>query len=99
MPSVRISRRQFLGQSAVVGGAASLSALSWARAAEADKLRVASVGVGGKGWSDLTEVAASPKVEVVALCDIDESPAFLGRAVKQFPRAKVFTDWRKLHGG
>ena len=96
MLSVRMSRRQFLGQSAVVGGAASLSALSWTRAAEAGKLRVASVGVGGKGWSDLTEVAASPKVEVVALCDIDESPEFLGRAVKRFPRAKVFTDWRKL---
>ena len=79
-----------------MSGAASLSALNWTRAAEAGKLRVASVGVGGKGWSDLTEVAASPQVEIVALCDIDESPEFLGQAVKRFPRAKVFTDWRKL---
>src|SRR5439155_15341821 len=87
----RISRRRFLA-----AGAASLSALGWTRAAGAGKLRVASVGVGGKGWSDLTEVAKGPQVEVVALCDIDETPAHLGRAVQRFPRAKVFTDWRKL---
>jgi predicted dehydrogenase len=60
------------------------------------RLRVASIGVGGKGWSDLTATAASPHVQVVALCDIDESKAHMGRAAEQYPDAKRFTDWRRL---
>lgn len=94
MTSTVSSRRQFLARSAA--GVAALSALSWTRAAEAGKLRVASVGVGGKGWSDVTNVAKSKQVEVVALCDIDESEGHLGRAVKRFPKAKVYHDFRKL---
>src|SRR5262249_21063036 len=67
-----ISRRRFLARSAV--GAAALSAASWSRVYGANaRLRLASVGVGGKGWSDLTSVAAGAHVEVVALCDIDET--------------------------
>ena len=45
-----------------------LTAASWSRVYGAnDKLRLASVGVGGKGWDDLVHVAASPHVSVVAL--------------------------------
>lgn len=91
------SRRQFLKDVAAVGGAAALSAASWSRVLGAnDKLRLASVGVGGKGWDDITQIAASPYVQVVALCDTDEAPPFLGRAIKQYPRARTFTDWRRL---
>src|SRR5262245_19065547 len=88
-----LSRRTFLGSAAL---AASLTAAGWSRAAAAGKLRVASVGVGGKGWSDVTGVAKSKQVEVVALCDIDESEKHLGKAVKRFSGAKVYHDWRKL---
>ncbi|HEY7329324.1 MAG TPA: Gfo/Idh/MocA family oxidoreductase [Gemmataceae bacterium] len=76
---------------------ASLTALSWARAWGAnEKLRVASVGVAGKGWEDHTLIAASPHVEIVALCDVDEDEKHLGRAAKHYPQAKRFTDWRRL---
>ncbi|MGL4463199.1 MAG: Gfo/Idh/MocA family protein [Planctomycetia bacterium] len=61
-----------------------------------DKLRVASIGNGGKGWSDLTSVAASPHVEVVALCDVDSSADYQGRAALNYPKAKLYADWRKL---
>ncbi|MGL4550127.1 MAG: Gfo/Idh/MocA family protein [Gemmataceae bacterium] len=85
------SRRQFLAASAA------LTAAGWSRVYGAGtRLRVAAVGVGGKGWSDLTAVAASPHVEVAALCDIDESKAHLGQAATKFPHARTFTDWRKL---
>jgi predicted dehydrogenase len=60
------------------------------------RLRVASIGTGGKGWSDLTSTAASPYVDVVALCNVDESPEHLGRAGASYPYAKRFTDWRRL---
>ncbi|HWA98929.1 MAG TPA: Gfo/Idh/MocA family oxidoreductase [Pirellulales bacterium] len=59
-------------------------------------MRVASVGTGGKGWSDLNGVAASPNVDIVALCNIDEGPEHLGKAVEKFPKAARFTDWRRL---
>jgi len=93
--TLRPSRRDFL-KSSFAGGVA-LSAAGWARAAGADsRLRVASIGPGGKGWSDLTGVAASPLVDVVALCDIDEGPKNLGRAAEKYPAARRYTDFRRL---
>jgi predicted dehydrogenase len=88
------SRRRFLRG---VGGAAALTAAGWSRVLGAnEQLRLASVGVGGKGWSDLTGVAASPKVTVAALCDIDDTAQHMGRAAEKFPAAARFTDWRHL---
>src|SRR5215217_6078112 len=88
-----LSRRQFL----IHSGVACLTAANWSRVHGAgDKLRLAAVGVGGKGWSDLTNIAASPHVQVVALCDIDETENHLGRAAEKYPHAKRYTDWRRL---
>lgn len=93
MRSSLLSRRRFVQ----AAGTAALSAAGWAQVYGAnDKLRVASVGVGGKGWSDLNGVAASPHVGVVALCDIDETANHLGRAADKFPQARRLTDWRRL---
>ncbi|MFM7148721.1 MAG: Gfo/Idh/MocA family protein [Gemmataceae bacterium] len=84
------SRRKFIASTA-------LSALAYSRVlGAADNLRLAAVGVGGQGWSDLSSVAASPRVDVTALCDIDESRNHLGRASEKFPSARRFSDWRRL---
>jgi predicted dehydrogenase len=94
---LRTSRRQFLKQAAVAGAALSIPAASWSRVLGANsRLRVASIGTGGKGWDDLTQTAKSPNVDIVALCDIDETEPYLGRAAEKFPSARKFTDWRKL---
>jgi predicted dehydrogenase len=96
MPA-RSTRRQFLGSSAAIGAASLLPASGWAKIAGANgKLRIASIGCGGKGWSDLVATAASPHVDVVALCNIDESKDHLGRAAEKYSSAKTFTDWRRL---
>jgi predicted dehydrogenase len=88
-----LSRRSFLQ----AGAASVLSAASWSRVYGAnEKLRLASVGTGGKGKSDLSEVAKSPHVSVFAICDIDESKEHLGWAAETFKDAVRFTDWRKL---
>lgn len=90
------SRRQFFTRAASAG-AAMLAASGWSRVYGANsRLRIASIGTGGKGWSDLTSTAASPHVEVTALCDVDESAGFLGRAASQYPHAARYTDWRRL---
>lgn len=91
-----LSRRQLL-QQAAIGTVATLSAASWSRVYGAnEKLRVASIGNGGKGWDDLNQVAASPQVRIVALCDVDTSEPFMGRAAKKFDEAKTLTDYRQL---
>src|SRR4051812_23697622 len=96
MRTTHVSRRQFL-RHVGLGGAAVLPAAGWSRVLGAkENLRLASVGVGGKGWSDLTGVAASPKVTVAALCDIDDTAQHMGRAAAKFPAATKYADWRKL---
>jgi predicted dehydrogenase len=92
-----VSRRRFLRQAAGTGAAGVLTAASWSRVFGAnERLRVAAVGVSGKGWSDHTSVAASPYVEIVALCDVDEGAAVMGRAAKRYPAARRASDWRAL---
>jgi len=99
MLSRHLSRRGFLKGTLAAGGAATLTALSWSRVLGSnERLRVASVGVAGKGWDDHTSVAASPHVEIVALCDVDEGKERLGKAAEKYPSARRFTDWRRLYG-
>jgi predicted dehydrogenase len=57
-----------------------------------DRLRVAGIGVGGKGSSDIDQ--AGQVMQVVALCDIDDDR--LGVKAKEWPQAKTFFDYRKL---
>jgi predicted dehydrogenase len=93
--TMRISRRCFLQSS--IATTAAIVAVGRTTAADVNsQLRIAAIGVRGKGWSDLTATAASPKVRVVALCDIDESREHLGRASEKYPKAERFTDWRDL---
>ncbi len=92
------ARRNFIKSVAIVGGTAiSLPAFQYARVLGAnDRLGIASVGTGGKGWSDLTETAKGPNTQVIALCNIDQSKDHLGQAAERFPQAATYEDWRQL---
>ncbi|MCC6884302.1 MAG: Gfo/Idh/MocA family oxidoreductase [Verrucomicrobiales bacterium] len=57
------------------------------------KIRIACIGVGGKGSSD-TDNAAAEGGEIVALCDVDTNT--LNKKAEKFPKAAKFQDWRKL---
>ncbi|MCX7820022.1 MAG: Gfo/Idh/MocA family oxidoreductase [Kiritimatiellae bacterium] len=57
-----------------------------------ERVRIAGIGVGGKGMSDLEGVA--PGNEIVALCDADPNRAQGAR--KKFPSARFFTDFRRM---
>ena len=83
--SIFPTRRSFLKSATMAGAAVSLNALQYSRVYGANsRLGIASVGTGGKGWSDLNGVAASPDVEVIALCDIDSSAKHLGQAAEKY---------------
>jgi predicted dehydrogenase len=57
-----------------------------------EKIRVAGIGIGGKGGSDIEQAGAV--MEVVALCDIDGER--LNAAGGKWPSAKKYFDYRKL---
>ena len=56
------------------------------------KLNVAAVGCGGKGGSDISQIA--PGNEIVALCDVDANRA--AKAFEKYPDAKKFSDYRQM---
>jgi predicted dehydrogenase len=90
----RISRRRALQASAAsLGYFLTGPSFSIARTLGAnEKLRVAGIGVGGKGGSDIEQ--AGNLMQVVALCDVDEQRS--GPAADRFKGAKRFFDYRKL---
>ena len=58
------------------------------------KLRLAKIGVGGMGESDLGQLASHPGVSIAALCDIDARGK--GALAGKYPDAAWFADWREL---
>jgi predicted dehydrogenase len=62
--------------------------------APSDKLNIAGIGAGGKGASDLKEFAKSPRVNIVALCDVDDRQA--AGSIKEFPKASYHKDFREM---
>jgi predicted dehydrogenase len=63
--------------------------------APSDMLNIASVGVGGKGQSDIAAFAKSGKANIAFLCDVDDARA--ANSVKAFPKAKYYKDWREMY--
>ncbi len=92
------SRRQFIKQ----GTAATAGILIVPRfvlggkgyTAPSDQLVIASVGVGGKGESDIAAFAKTGKARIAYLCDVDDRRAAHSR--QAFPQAGYYKDWRKL---
>jgi predicted dehydrogenase len=94
---MHLSRRRFIRNTAVVGGAFFIvprHVLGRGFIAPSDKLNVAGIGVGGKGTSDLTEISKSPRVNIVALCDVDDRQVVKSR--ENFPRAGYYKDFREM---
>jgi predicted dehydrogenase len=90
------SRRLFLLSAAASGAALhSLTLPSLlAQTAGGKRLRLASIGVGGMGASDLESLSSHPAVDVVALCDVDSN--HLGGAAAKHEKAKTFADFRRM---
>ena len=56
-----------------------------------EKLNIGIIGVHGRGAAN---TAAVESENIVALCDVDEN--YLGEAVRKYPRARTYIDWRKM---
>ena len=67
-----LSRRTFLKTTALGLAATAFSARSWAQVAGANgDIRVAVIGLNGRGKNHLTSLARIPGVRIVAICDVD----------------------------
>jgi len=90
-----MTRRKFLYYSALAAAGASAlrtNARPTPRTLNStDKLRIACVGAGGKGESD---VALCGGEVIVAMCDLDEERSATSR--RNFPNAKFYVDWREM---
>lgn len=62
--------------------------------APSDRLLIASIGVGGKGRSDVGSFEKSGIANVAYLCDVDTRRA--ADAVKALPKARFYKDWREM---
>src|SRR5947199_301033 len=84
-----MNRRQFITGAA--GATLAIPAAARAtRRSPADKLNIALIGVWGRGQAHYDALAEE---NVVALCDVNEIR--FPDALKKFPSAKTYIDWRK----
>lgn len=89
-----VSRRKFLASAATVAVTPALLLESLPSLASERMLKHACIGVGGMGGHDLQNFKSHPKVEIVALCDVDQNN--LKKAAEILPGARTYTDWREL---
>jgi predicted dehydrogenase len=89
------SRRAFLKTSALAGSSFwvthDLPGRDPVRRGRLDKLNIAAIGCGGKGYVDAKGCASE---NLVALCDVDERRG--GKLWGEFPEARVYRDFREL---
>ncbi len=86
------NRRVFLKSSALLASTLAFPFVSKRSVLGANnRLNIAGVGVGGKGWVDINNCESE---NVVAVCDVDQNN--LAKAAAKFPNAKTFRDYRRM---
>ena len=93
------SRRKFLKDTALVTAAASMPSLfTQARSNRkaGEKVKLACIGIGNQGASDLMQFHKSGLAEFVAFCDVDMEAPQTQAVLKQFPNVPRFQDFRKM---
>lgn len=98
MDDPRITRRDFLAQGTLGATAATLVPRDVLGGPDhtppSDTVRVAAIGVGGKGKSDVRRVASLEGTEIVALCDVNQKQA--EDVYREFPDVPKYEDYREL---
>lgn len=88
-----ISRRTFLGTSALAAGAATFGFPAIVRGQNLnEKLNIAMIGVGGRGSGNLGGVQSE---NITVMCDVNAKN--LNNIAKHFPKARTEKDFRKVY--
>jgi len=89
---MKTNRRSFIKSSAAATAALPLFHVRGAQVKE--RINHASFGAAGMAWSDINSLCLRDRVNMVAVCEVD--PGRLGNVKKNFPNAKIYSDWREL---
>ena len=87
----RPSRRSFLKSAGAAATAVWAAGPHILRAQTGDKLRIAMIGVGGRGGANLKGVASE---QIAAICDVDRTA--LDKVAAMYPQARKEADFRRL---
>jgi len=93
----KITRRQMLGGAAAAWAGIMVvprHVLGMGQVPPSGMIRIAAIGVGGQGKSNLDALSQHSDVQIVALCDVDEKRG--EESFKKWPDAKQFKDYRKM---
>jgi predicted dehydrogenase len=92
-----VTRRSFLKTSALVTATTAFSARSWGQVAGANtEVRVAVVGLNGRGKNHLSSLARVSGVRVVALCDADTAVLERTKPSVSGGNVKTYVDLREM---
>ncbi|MHB9054541.1 MAG: Gfo/Idh/MocA family oxidoreductase [Paludibacteraceae bacterium] len=92
-----MSRRKFLKTGAIAAAGltvvpSSVLGQKFGHVSPTDKLNIAGIGIGGRGFAVLKELESQ---NIVGLCDVDWK--YADDAFKHFPKAKKYWDYRKMY--
>lgn len=94
-----ISRRHFLKNTTLAGGALILSNSIFANTILAkpnERVNLACIGIGFRGGEIIKELYKTGLCNIVALCDVDLGAKHTQEILNLFPDAKRFQDFRKM---
>jgi predicted dehydrogenase len=90
MKNPSFSRRDFIKATSLASAAMAFPAILRSQSPN-NKLNIACVGVGGRGWSAVDALRGE---NFVAFCDVDDARA--AKAYEEFPSVQRFRDYRKM---
>src|SRR5215471_12965010 len=98
---MRIDRRDFLSRSAAIIAASRLSRYETLASQVGANKRVALIGCGWYGKSDLLRLVQVAPVNVVSLCDVDsrmlsDAADLVATRQASKTRPRAYGDWRKM---
>ena len=96
-PGKPMSRGEFLGRTAIAAAVFTIVPRHVLGGpgyrAPSDTLNIAGIGVGGMGKNNVRSCAEGGQ-NIVALCDVDRG--YAAPVFKEYPKAKVYTDYRRM---
>ena len=93
---MKLSRRSFIESAIAAGAFPCVSGCVTSPRCPDGKVRLACVGIGKQAWNDIREFENTGIVVISALCDTDLEGQQCVEALKRYPNAPRFTDFRKM---
>jgi len=95
MPTPDYTRRKFLKDSMLATAGAAVAPYIL-KGMPQQKVNIAYIGIGNRGWDVIQGLEKTGLTNVVAICDVDMGAPHTQNAIKRFPNVPRFQDFREL---